>query len=76
MCPDLALKTCVFTNNPDEHFILDGHPQVLQVFIADRFSGHGFKFCGVVGEVMADLVESGDTPHDPSLFRLSRLGVT
>ena len=54
MCPDLALKTCVFTNSPDEHFILDGHPQVLQVFIADRFSGHGFKFTPVVGEIVAD----------------------
>ncbi len=73
--PTLALKTCLFTNSPDEHFILDCHPSFSNVFIAAGFSGHGFKFCSVVGEVMADLVESGDTPHDLSLFKLSRLGV-
>ena len=73
--PTLALKTCLFTNSPDEHFILDRHPSFANVFIAAGFSGHGFKFCSVVGEVMADLVESGDTPHDLSLFKLSRLGV-
>ena len=73
--PTLALKTCLFTNSPDGHFILDRHPSFANVFIAAGFSGHGFKFCSVVGEVMADLVESGDTPHDLSLFKLSRLWV-
>ena len=71
----LALKTCIFTNSPDGHFIIDRHPQYPQVSIAAGFSGHGFKFCSVVGEIMADLAQKGDTTHDLSLFRLDRLGV-
>jgi sarcosine oxidase len=62
----------LFTNSPDEHFILDLHPQLLQVAIAAGFSGHGFKFCSVVGEIMADLALDGKTRWDISLFRLER----
>ena len=50
------LKTCLFTNSPDRHFILDHHPAHPEVALAAGFSGHGYKFCSVVGEVMADLV--------------------
>jgi sarcosine oxidase len=42
------------------------------VLIVSPCSGHGFKFCGVVGEIVADLVTSGGTAHDISAFRLSR----
>ncbi len=70
--PTLALKTCMFTNTPDEHFILDLHPDYPQVCVAAGFSGHGFKFASVVGEIMADLAEEGETNHDLSLFRLDR----
>ena len=73
--PTLAMKTCIFTNSPDENFIIDLHPQYPQVSIAAGFSGHGFKFCSVVGEIMADLVQKGETSHDLSLFRLARLGM-
>ena len=62
----------MFTNSPDEHFILDVHPQYPQVAIAAGFSGHGFKFCTVVGEIIADLVLNGRTRWDISLFRLAR----
>ena len=73
--PTLALKTCMFTNSPDGHFIIDRHPKYSQVSIAAGFSGHGFKFCSVVGEIMADLVQKGETTHDLSLFRMDRLGM-
>jgi sarcosine oxidase len=72
--PTLAMKTCLFTNSPDEHFILDLHPEWPQVAIAAGFSGHGFKFAPVIGEIMADLALEGDCArHDLSLFRLARL---
>jgi sarcosine oxidase len=70
--PTLALRTCLFTNTPDEHFIVDtipGHPQVI---VASPCSGHGFKFASVMGEVLADLAATGATRHDLSLFRLDR----
>ena len=70
--PTLSLKTCLFTNSPDGHFILDVLPGLPQVSVAAGFSGHGFKYCSVVGEIMADLAQHGDTPHDLSMFRLAR----
>jgi sarcosine oxidase len=70
--PSLMTTTCLFTNSPDEHFILDLHPGHPEVAIAAGFSGHGYKFCSVVGEIMADLAEKGRTHHDIGLFRLSR----
>lgn len=70
--PTMAMKTCLFTNSPDEHFIIDRHPELPQVTIAAGFSGHGFKFCSVVGEILADLAVDGSTRWDLGLFRVSR----
>jgi sarcosine oxidase len=74
--PTMALRTCMFTNTPDEHFILDMHPDDSRVVVASPCSGHGFKFSSVVGEITADLAETGETRHDISLFRLSRFNET
>lgn len=70
--PALSLKTCMFTNSPDGHFIIDLHPDYPQVSLASGFSGHGFKFASVIGEIMADLAMFGETTHDLELFRLDR----
>jgi sarcosine oxidase len=72
--PTLMLKACMFTNTPDRHFILDRHPAQPEVLIAAACSGHGYKFCSVVGEVMADLVQDGRSRHDIGFFRLGRFG--
>lgn len=71
--PTMDLQTCMFTNTPDNHFVIDRHPECEQVVIASPCSGHGFKFASVIGEIVADLVEIGLTRHDISLFRLDRL---
>ena len=73
--PTLAMKVCLFTNTSDEHFILDRHPEHPNVAIAAGFSGHGFKFCSVVGEIMADLATLGATRHKIDRFRWDRFGV-
>jgi len=72
--PALAMKTCMFTNSPDEHFILDAHPEADNVYIAAGFSGHGFKFASVVGEIMTDLALDGGAKFADQLgmFRLAR----
>ncbi|MEO6578562.1 MAG: N-methyl-L-tryptophan oxidase [Candidatus Limnocylindria bacterium] len=70
--PTIMLKACIFTNSPDEHFIIDRLPEAPQVSLAAGFSGHGYKFCSVVGEIMADLALDGATRHDIELFRLDR----
>jgi sarcosine oxidase len=68
----LACKTCMFVNSPDEHFIIDALPEHPHVIVAAGFSGHGYKFCAAIGEILADLSSNGTTPHDTHLFRLSR----
>ncbi len=66
------LTTCIFTNTPDEHFIVDPLPDAPQVLVVSPCSGHGYKFCSVIGEIVADLVVDGATRHDIGLFRLDR----
>jgi sarcosine oxidase len=70
--PTVALKACLFELSPDEHFLIDRHPESESVVVGAGFSGHGFKFCSVVGEILADLVTDGSTKHDIDLFRLDR----
>ena len=70
--PTVALKTCLFEPSPDEHFLIDRHPDAPSAVVAAGFSGHGYKFCSVVGEILADLAIDGSTPHDIELFRLDR----
>ena len=72
--PTLMLKACMFTNTPDRHFILDRHPAHPEISIAAGFSGHGYKFCSVIGEVMANLVQDERARHDIEFFRLGRFG--
>jgi sarcosine oxidase len=70
--PTTAMHACLFTNTPDEHFVLDTLPSHPQVIVASPCSGHGFKFASVVGEILADLAIEGTTSHDISLHRLGR----
>ena len=68
----LDRKTCIYTNTPDEQFMIGVLPDRPQVSVAAGFSGHGFKFASVIGEIMADLAQNGVTSHDIELFRLDR----
>jgi sarcosine oxidase len=52
--------------------VIDRHPEFEQVSVACGFSGHGFKFASVVGEVLADLAERGTTPHQIGMFSAKR----
>lgn len=66
-------SACTYTRTPDDHFVVAAHPGQPQVAIACGFSGHGFKFSPVVGEVLADLVLDGGTEHPIALFDPARL---
>ena len=70
--PVMALHSCIFTNTPDEHFIIDTLPGQPEVVVASPCSGHGYKFAWVIGEILADLAQNGETRHDIGLLRLSR----
>ncbi len=67
-----AASACMYTMTPDEHFILGSIPERPGVFVAGGCSGHGFKFCPVLGEIVADLVEHGTTRYDIGLFSPTR----
>lgn len=67
-------QTCMYTLTPDRHFLIDIHPDHPRVAVAAGFSGHGFKFSSVVGEILADLVEIGRTRWPIDMFRFARLG--
>jgi sarcosine oxidase len=64
----LRAKTCLYSNTPDEHFVIARHPAHETVSVACGFSGHGFKFVPVVGEILADLATAGGTEHPIALF--------
>jgi sarcosine oxidase len=70
--PILRSETCIYTMTPDEHFIIDRHPELPQVVLAAGFSGHGFKFATVVGEILAELAIKDRSSLDVSLFALNR----
>jgi sarcosine oxidase len=68
-------RVCLYTNTPDRNFLIARHPQCEGVILAGGFSGHGFKFCPVIGEILADLAVDGTTRHDISLFTPDRFAV-
>jgi sarcosine oxidase len=69
----LVLKTCMYTNTPDENFILDFVPGYNgDVIAATGFSGHGFKFASVVGEIMSDLAIKGSTNQPIEFLKANR----
>jgi glycine/D-amino acid oxidase-like deaminating enzyme len=61
----------MLVNSPDD-FIVDVLPEAPNVVVAAGFSGHGYKFCSGIGEILADLVCRGTTAHDIEAFRLAR----
>jgi sarcosine oxidase len=65
---------CMYTMSPDEHFVVDRHPEHEQVVFAAGLSGHGFKFTPVLGEALADLAVDGKSDLPIEFLSLSRFG--
>ena len=65
-------KPCMYSLTPDEHFVIDRHPDHQDLILCGGFSGHGFKFAPVVGEIGADLALEGGTRHDIDFLSLRR----
>lgn len=63
---------CMYTMSPDENFIIDRHPNYENVVFAAGFSGHGFKFAPVIGNILADLAIDGSTDYPIDFLRLIR----
>jgi sarcosine oxidase len=71
--PVMGHRVCLYSNSPDHHFLIDQHPHHAAVTIAAGFSGHGFKFAPVIGEILADLALDGQTRHPIDFLRLHRI---
>jgi sarcosine oxidase len=63
---------CLYTNTPDENFIIDTLPESPHIVVVSACSGHGFKFAPVMGDIVADLLLEGGTRRDISRFSLQR----
>lgn len=70
--PLRSATVCLYTNAPDDHFVLDTHPDHPAVFIASPCSGHGFKFSIAIGELIADDVMGEPPRFDLAPFRIGR----
>jgi sarcosine oxidase len=70
--PVVHTATCLYNNTPDENFIIDHLPGNEDVIIACGFSGHGFKFVPVIGEILAELATEGRTTLPIDFLRLNR----
>jgi sarcosine oxidase len=71
--PCVHSATCMYSNTPDQNFVIARHPDRVNVTVACGFSGHGFKFVPIVGEILADLAMTGTTRHPIALFDPQRL---
>ncbi|NXI38344.1 SOX oxidase, partial [Galbula dea] len=71
--PQPALvETCLYTNTPDEDFILDRHPKFSNIIIGAGFSGHGFKLAPVVGKLLCQLSLGEEPSHSTAPFTITR----
>ena len=64
----LKSEVCLYTNTPDENFIIDFHPESDRVIVASPCSGHGFKHSAAIGETLAQLALTGKSTLDIQPF--------
>jgi sarcosine oxidase len=67
-----AAKPCLYTLTPDCHFVVDRHPEHSRLILCGGFSGHGFKFAPVIGEIGADLALEESSRHKIDFLSLRR----
>lgn len=66
-------RTCLYTNTPDGHFVIDRHPADARVLVVSACSGHGFKFATVLGAEIAALLAGRPGAHDLAWLAAERL---
>ncbi len=65
-------QTCLYTNTPNEDFLVDAVPGQPHIWFVSGCSGHGFKFTVLLGKIAAEAATLGATPPYLSRFALSR----
>jgi sarcosine oxidase len=69
--PALRQKTCLYTMTPDRDFVLDLVPGHDRAAIG-LGAAHGFKFAGVFGKSLVELVFDGKAESDISAWPATR----
>ena len=64
--------TCMYTMTPDEVYVVEPHPEQPRVIYGAGFSGTGFKYSCVIGEILADLALDGSTRFEIGHFSSAR----
>lgn len=67
-------SACMYSLSRDEQFVIGLKPDDDRVVLLNGFSGHGFKFVPLVGEICADLVQDGATSRDIAFLSPNRAG--
>ncbi len=60
---------CLYTNTPDDHFLIDTSPDSERVLYMSPCSGHGFKHSTALGEAVAEWADDGPSTLDLTPFR-------
>ncbi len=66
----IRTETCLYTNTPDADFVLDHHPTWPGMVIGAGFSGHGFKFTPLIGQLLVQLALEEEPSIDINALRL------
>lgn len=71
--PLVHYRVCQLENTADEHFIIDRHPEMENVWIAGGGSGHAFKHGPALGDYIARRIDGEDPDREMTqLWRLER----
>lgn len=64
--------SCLYTVTPDFGFVIDEYPDFENILVVSPCSGHGFKHSAAIGDVVSDLITTGESKIDISNFSLGR----
>lgn len=65
----VSAEACLYTHSPDQDFIIDRHPAHPQILLAGGFTGRGFKFTILIGQLLADLAALPAGDYSSPLWR-------
>ncbi|WP_346755274.1 FAD-dependent oxidoreductase [Splendidivirga corallicola] len=69
--PLVESRVCQYSSTKEDHFILDRHPEMDNLWLLGGGSGHGFKHGPAIGELMANVL--AQTAHIPEAFLLNKI---
>jgi sarcosine oxidase len=70
-----SASVCMYTNMPDEHFIIDTYPGCPNILLASPCSGHGFKFSSVIGKILSEMAMGRPAGFDLRPFEIGRFEI-